>query len=167
MRLLASDFGSSFVEEIAGLVLFLAFVIYVVPVPQLRRRMNERQAAIGEQLAAGDRAREQAAALLEARKGALETARVEAARLVEQARASAERLRQEGERRAEAEYQRIVAKAAVDIELERGRMRSEVVAELNELVLIGARGVVEAELTGERQHRLIDEAIAAAETEVA
>jgi ATP synthase F0 subunit b len=168
VRLLASaDFGASFYEELGGLVLFLWVVFYKVPGPQLKRRMNERQAAIGAQLAAGEQARAQAGVLLEARRAALETARVEAARLVEQARSAAERLTAEGQRRAAEEYDRLVVKAATDIELERGRVRDEVVVELGALVVAGARQVVEAELNGERQHRLIGEAIAAAESEVA
>jgi ATP synthase F0 subunit b len=168
VRLLAaSDFGSSFYEEIAGLVLFLAFAIYKFPGPLLKRAMDSRQQAIGAQLAAGEQARAQAAVLLDARRAALETARIEAARLVENAGASAERLTAEGERRAAEEYDRLVAKAAADIELERGRLRDEVVTELGDLVVAGARQVVEAELNGERQHRLIGETITAAETEVA
>lgn len=168
MRLLASaDFGAAFYEEIAGLVLFLAFAIFKFPGPLLKRAMDARQRAIGAQLDAGEQARAQAEALVASRRAALEAAKGDAANLVEQARGSAERLRADGERRAGEEYERLVAKAAADLELERARMRDEVIAELSGLVVAGATEVVEAELDTGRQHRLIGEAISAAESEVA
>ncbi len=167
-RLLASagDFGAAWVEEIAALVI-LAALFYWKLWPYLRKAMDQRRQAISSQLSAGAEAAAEAAALVEARRAAVETAKVDAQRLVEQARATSARLVAEGDRRAAEEYERLVAKAATDVELERARLRDEVVAELSVLVVAGATEVVQAELDAPRQHRLIGEAIAAAETEVA
>ncbi len=160
------DFGEGFYEELAALVI-LAGLFYWKAWPYLRKMMDRRRQTIADQLSAGEQARAQGEALVQSRRAALEAARGEAAGLVEQARASAERLVAEGERRAAHEHERLVAKAASDLELERARQRDELITELSSLVVAGAARLVVAELDEGRQRRLIDEAIAAAEAEVA
>jgi F-type H+-transporting ATPase subunit b len=162
----SSNFGESYWEEVAAFVIFI-WLIYRYAWPPLRRLMDRREAFLNDQLSAGEQARQQAQSLVEERRAALEAARSESASLLENARAGADRLRADGERRAAEEHDRLVAKAAIDIELERERLKEEVVSELSALVVEGATRVVEAELDQHRQHRLIDEAIAAAENEVA
>jgi len=168
VRVLAAtvDFGESFWEEVGALVILIG-LFYWKAWPALRKQMDRRAQIIASQLSAGEESRAAAEALVNQRRAALEAAKVEARTLVEQAGVSAARLAEDGERRAGEEYERLVARAATDIALERSRLMDEVVAELSGLVIAGATQVIEAELDARRQHRLIDEAITAAETEVA
>ena len=160
----SANIGESFVLEIVGIVIvFLIVRRYIAPL--LAKLMNQRAESIRVQLAAGDEARAAAQELVAERHRALEQAREEAVGIVEQARHSAEQLVAEGHRKSQGEYGRIVARATVEIELERNRVRDEVMREMSLLVVTGARRLVDEELDEPRHHLLIDEAIVAAESE--
>lgn len=162
----AVNFGESYVLELVGLALVVVFVVRKV-VPPLRRAMNAQSESIRTQLASGDEMRAAAERVVAERKAALDAARAEAARIVEQARSSAEQIVEDGRRRGDEEHQRLVARAATEIELTRARVREDVSSQFALLVIEAAEAVVEAELNVEIHHHLIAEAIAAAESEVA
>lgn len=158
------NFGLSYVLELVGLLLVVVFVVRRV-VPPLRSAMNRQEEAIRTQLAAGDEARAASKRLVEARRAELERARTEAEAIVAQARESAAQLVEDGRRRADDERARLVARAAVEVELARTQARDEVTARIASLVVSAAEAVVGAELDGPTHHHLIAQAIAAAESE--
>jgi F-type H+-transporting ATPase subunit b len=162
--LASANFGERYVLEWAGLVLVVAVIWWKV-VPWLRVQMNAKQSSIKAQLAAGDEARAAAERIVAQRSAELEAARREAAAIVEQAKRSAAQIVEDGRTRGEDEYQRLVTRASTEIELARARSRDEVTWRIAGLVISAAEAVVEAELDTEMHHHLIDEAIAAAESE--
>jgi len=164
MVLASANFGLSYILELVGLALVVVFVVRKVA-PPLRAAMARQEDAIRTQLAAGDEARASAQLLVARRREELERARAEAETIVAQARTSAEQLVEDGRRRAEEERERLVARAAVEVELARAQARDEVTARVAGLVVAAAEAIVEAELDDETHHHLIAQAIAAAEAE--
>jgi ATP synthase F0 subunit b len=161
-----SDFGESFILEIAAMVvLIVLFVRYVLP--PLRRAMNGKTESIRAQLSAGDEARAKALELVAVRESELNQARAEVAGIVQQARASTEQLLADGRRRADVEYQRIVGRVDVELALERAKVRDDVIEAIGDLVARAVTRVVVAELNERNHHRLIMEAITATESEAA
>jgi F-type H+-transporting ATPase subunit b len=164
--LASADFGTSFILELVALVFIAAFIVRKV-LPPLRRAMDGKLESIRAQLSAGDAAKAAAAALVSQRREALATGRTEAESLVEQARRSAEQITEDGRHKAEAEYARLVGHVEIEIALEQAKLRDEVLGRIGELVGETVQRVVAAELNENSHHRLIDEAIAAVETEAA
>ncbi len=164
MVLASANFGESYILEVVGLVLVVVFIVRRVA-PPLAKLMNDKQASIRSQLAAGDEARAAAEQVVAKRAAELEVARQEAATILDQARVSAGQLVDDGRRRAEDEYQRLVTRASTELDLARSRAREEVMAHIASLVVAAAEAVVESELDSATHHHLIDEAIAAAESE--
>jgi F-type H+-transporting ATPase subunit b len=164
VTLAASDFGLSFgLEWVAlGIVVWL-FVRYAVPF--LRPRMNARIESIKVELESGDEARREAGELVATRAAALEEAKAEAEALVKRAQQAAAHLIGAGRERAGGEYALALTRADVAIDLARARVREDVIAQVGALVVAVAERVVAAELDERGHHRLIAEAIAAAESE--
>lgn len=160
----AGNFGISFLLELLGLVI-VAFLIWKYVAPPLNRVMAKRLETIRAQLAAGDEARAEAARLVQERKDALAKATEEAAQIVERAKKSAELLVEDGARRADEEHDRIVGRIDYEIEAARSRAREEILSELGAVVVFATEAVIRAELTEPIHHQLIDEAIAATETQ--
>ena len=162
----ADNFGLSFLLEIVGFVVLVWFVLKKFPGPLVVKMMNAKLADIRGQLSAGEEAADAAAALVADRKAALDAAAGEAAAIVEQARRGALLVASESDRQADEEYERIVRRAGAAIEAARGSVRAEIMAQVGRLVVAATTDVVEAELDGAAQHRLIGEAITATEAEV-
>jgi F-type H+-transporting ATPase subunit b len=160
----SSNFGISYLLEWVALVLVAVFIWRVVA-PPLRRAMERQTEAISEQLRTGERLRAESERLLEERRAALEQARAEAESIVGQAQRNAVALLEQGRQRADEEYAHALVRAASAIELARAQIREEIVAEIGSAVVSAAARVVAAELDGPVHHRLIAEAISAAETE--
>jgi ATP synthase F0 subunit b len=160
-----TDFGLSFILEWVALVVIVVIVVRNFPVPQLRRMMNARMEAIHAQLVAGEKARRDAERIVAERSAALERAQTEATSIVSRAERNAEHLLANGRERADGEYTLAVTRAQIAIELARAQVRTEVINEVGALVAAVAAKVVAAELDERDHHRLIAEAIAAAETE--
>ena len=160
-----TDFGLSFILEWVALVVIVVIVVRNFPVPQLRRMMNARMEAIHAQLVAGEKARRDAERIVAERSAALERAQTEAMSIVSRAERNAEHLLANGRERADGEYTLAVTRAQIAIELARAQVRTEVINEVGALVAAVAAKVVAAELDERDHHRLIAEAIAAAETE--
>lgn len=167
MILATADFGLSFYVELASLLIIAWFVYRYVwhGGIKLQSRLNAQIDAIRAQFAAGDEARAAAERLVEERRRALEAAKVEADMIVEQAHRSAQFLIDDGVRRAEEDYGRIIGRIATEVEAARSRARQEVLSELGEVIVHATEVVVRAELDEGLQRRLIDEAIAATESE--
>ncbi len=164
--LLASQFGESYVLEWVGFLLF-ALIVWRKVLPPLRKVMDNQAERIRDSLEAAQRARVSGEGVLGQARHQLEVARREAATVVEQARRSAEQLLAEAQRRAREDHERLLARAAVEIDLERARVRDEISAEVSVAVVQAADQIVRRELNSTHQRRLVDQAIAAAEAEVA
>jgi F-type H+-transporting ATPase subunit b len=156
--------GFTFVLELVGFLLVLWFIARYV-LPPLRRAMATREAQIRNAIDAADESRREAAALVQQRREALEAARAEARQIIDQANEVAEQLRQDGRQRGQDEYERLVQAARSEIELERQRARDEVMSDVGSLVLMAAERVIGAGLDAGRHRALVDEAIAAAESD--
>jgi F-type H+-transporting ATPase subunit b len=154
--------GFTFVLELIAFLLVLAFIAKYV-LPPLRRAMNEREAQIRNSIEAAGQARADADRLATERRELLEAARQEARGIVDQANQIAEQLRGEGRQRAQEEYERLVAAAQAEIELQAQRARDEVMADVGALVLQAAERVIGGGLDSERHRALVDEAITAAQ----
>jgi F-type H+-transporting ATPase subunit b len=154
--------GFTFVLELIGFVLTLA-LIAKFPLPLLRKAMADRANHIRNSIESAEQARAEAEALAKERRDLLEHARAEARSIVDQANEIAEQLREEGRQRGQEEYERLVASAQSEIDLERQRARDEVMADVSALVLQAAERVVGAGLDDARHRALVDEAISAAQ----
>jgi ATP synthase F0 subunit b len=165
MILASADFGLSFALEWVALGVVAWFVVRVFPVPYLRPRMNARVEAIRAELAAVEQSRLDAAELVAERTASLDEARRQAEAIATRARESAARLIAEGNVRAGAEYAQALARADAAITLAVALVREQVIREVGALVVTVAAKVVATELDAAGHHRLIDEAIAAAESE--
>jgi F-type H+-transporting ATPase subunit b len=161
----AGNFGLSYLLEWIALAFVVAFIWRYVA-PPLRKAMDAKRQQIGASLSEGDRAQTEAEALVTERRAALESAKAEAAAILAQAQQSAAAMLAEGGRRAEEERDRIISRAAAEIDGARIRLRAEVISEVGALVVAAAEQVVAAELDAANQHRLIGEAIEATEQEV-
>lgn len=164
MILASSNFGVSYALEWLAIALVAAFIWRYVA-PPLRRAMNRQTDVIREQLTTGERLREEAEQILSGREAALERARVEAESIVTQAQRNSEALIEQGHQRADVEYDRALSRAASAIDLARAQIRLEVLEEVGSVVVSAAARVIAAELDQPLHHRLIAEAISAAESE--
>ncbi|HXZ82833.1 MAG TPA: hypothetical protein VED84_03665 [Acidimicrobiales bacterium] len=163
MILASSDFGLSFALEWVALAIVVSLVVRYV-VPWLGAQMNARAEAIGAELAAGEQVCVAAEQLVADCAAALEQAKAEAAAIVARARDNAEHVVAEGRARADREYGHALFQAEVAIDLSRAHLREEVIARVGALVVTAATNVVAAELSDQGHHRLIGEAIVAAES---
>lgn len=163
--LASSDFlvpNFTFVLEWVAFLLVLGFFAKVI-LPPLKKAMDDREFQIRSAIQSADDARREAGDLAEQRRQSLEAARQEARQIVDQANEVAEQLRLEGRQRGQEEYDRLVASARSEIELERQRARDEVMSDVGELVLRAAERVLGSGLDDERHRALVDEAISAAQ----
>jgi F-type H+-transporting ATPase subunit b len=154
--------GFTFVLELIAFLLVLGFIAKYV-LPWLRRAMNEREAQIRNSIESAEQAKADAERMAKERRELLEAARQEARGIVDQASQIAEQLREEGRQRGQEEYDRLLAAAQSEIELQRQRARDEVMADVGTLVLQAAERVIGAGLDDERHRALVDEAISAAQ----
>ena len=147
------------------MVIIVFIVVRKFPMPQLRRMMSARLEAIHAQLVASEKARRDAERIVSECSAALERARTDAAVIVSRAERNAEHLLANGRERADGEYMLALTRARIGIELARAQIRAEEINAVGALVVAVAAKVVAAELDERDHHRLIAEAIAAAEAE--
>lgn len=153
------DLSLSIVVEIiafVAMILILGRWVY----PRVMEAAEGRQRQISEQLAAAERARQEAEQRLADAVTRLDEARSQSAEIVEGASRSAEQLRGELRGRAQEEARRIVEGAQRDIEAERQKAIDAVRGQVADLVVAATEKVV-GETLDERRHRsLIERAIA-------
>jgi F-type H+-transporting ATPase subunit b len=153
------DLSLSFVVEIVAfvvLILILGRWVY----PPVMDAAERRQRQIGEQLAAAERARQEAEQRLNEAKARLDEARRQAAEIIEGGNRSAEQLRAELRNRAQEEARRIVDNAQREIEAERQKAIDSVRGQVAELVVAATEKVVGETLDDQRHRSLIERAIA-------
>ncbi len=153
------DLSASFIAEVIAFVLMI-LILGRWAFPVVMRVAEERQRLIGEQLAAAERARQEAQERLRAAEASLQEARGRAAEVIEGAGRSAEQLRAELRARAEEEARRIAESARRDIEAERQQAIDSVRGQVADLVVAATEKVVGETLDDKRHRALIDRAIA-------
>lgn len=151
--------GTFFIELIVSILLILA--IYKWVLPPLNKAMEERQGKIRDSLEAADRARADAEAADDERRTVLEDARHQAREIVATANRTAEQVRADAQARAQADFERIVASAEVEVGLARQRAVEEAAARLGELVMDVVERVIGREVSYEAHRDLIEEAVEA------
>ena len=153
------DLSLSFVVEV------IAFVVMILVLgrwvyPRVMEAAEGRQRQISEQLAAAERARQEAEQRLTDAQARLEEARTRGAEIIEAANRSGEQLRGDLRTRAQEEAQRIVDGAVRDIEAERRKAIDSVRGQVADLVVAATEKVVGETLDDQRHRSLIERAIA-------
>jgi F-type H+-transporting ATPase subunit b len=155
--------GTFIVELIVFLVILFLITKYILP--PLNRAMTARQEQIRGSLEAAERARVDAAQADDERRAALEEARQQAREVVAQANRTADQVAADSHTRAQAEYERIVTSAEAEVALARQRAVDEAAARLGEMVLEVVERIIGREVDAEAHRDLIDEAVAAVQSE--
>src|SRR5580692_7553377 len=151
--------GTFFIELIVSIVLILA--IYKWVLPPINKAMEDRQEKIRESLDAADKARADAEAADDERRSILEEARHQAREIVATANRTAEQVRTDNQARGQADYERIVGNADVEIALARQRAVEEAAARMGEVVMEVVERIIGREVNLDVHRELIDEAVTA------
>lgn len=121
------------------------------------RMLDERSARIKESMDRAEAIKEQLARTSEETRLQLEAARKEGQSILDQANQIAERVRTQARQEAQAEADKIVAKARVQLEQEREQTMAELRREMADLVVSAAGRVIGQSLDDRAQHRLVEE----------
>lgn len=158
--------GPTFIVE---LVIFLCVlgVLAKWVLPYVNRAMEERQQAITRELTEADEAKKRASELEKQYQQIVEQGQAEAQQLKDEAAKIGEQLRQELHQKGEEEYNRLVARAAVDIDASARRASLELRAQVASLVMAVVEKTLGDGLTLANQSDLIDRAIAQVEAQAA
>jgi F-type H+-transporting ATPase subunit b len=151
--------GTFIIELVVSILLILA--IYKWVLPPINKAMEERQEKIRTSLEAADQARADAEAADDERRSVLEQARQQAREIVATANRTAEQVRTDMQARGQAEYDRLVGNADVEIALARQRAVEEAAARMGEVVMEVVERVIEREVNLDVHRDLIDEAVTA------
>jgi F-type H+-transporting ATPase subunit b len=157
--------GTFFVELVVFIVLLLIARRYFVP--PIVKAMENRQEKVRASLAAAEAARAEAAQAADERALVLAEARDQARQIVAAAMTTSDQVKSEAVGRAQAEYDRIVAGAQVEVEAARQRAVESATASVGELVFDLVAKVVGREVDQSAHDELIREAIAALRSEAA
>src|SRR2546421_35702 len=131
--------------------------------PALLKAVEERERRIQQQLEEAERARAEAARLLEEHKRTMAAARAEAQELIAQARTVAEKERAALLAQAREQYEQLLDPARKDIEGEKGKAILELRREAVDLSIAAASKLIEANLDSDANRRLVTEYLASLE----
>jgi F-type H+-transporting ATPase subunit b len=151
--------GTFFVELAVTIILIVAFAKWLLP--PLTKAMENRQAEIRASLDAAAAAKQDAEAADDERHKVLDEARGQAREIVATAQQTADTVAKDAQARAQAEYDRIVASAAQEVQVARQRAVDEAASRLGEIVLDVVTKVIGREIDAEAHRELIDDAVAA------
>lgn len=140
----------------------LVFVILLAALwrlgwPAILKSVEERERRIQQQLDEAERARTEAARLLEEHKRTIAAARNEAQEMVAKARAVAEKERETLLAKAREEYEQLLARARKDITTEKEKAILELRREAVDLSIAAASKLIEAKLDTDANRRLVME----------
>lgn len=149
-------------ELIGGVIAFaiVFFFVWRFAAPAINNLLEERQAAIGGQLAEAEKAKEEAESLLQDYRTQLAEAREKGNEIIEEARNQAEQMKNDIVSKAEAEAAEIVSKAREDAQNERSRALADARRDVANLSIDLAEKVVGDHLDREAQMALIERYIA-------
>src|SRR3989440_531622 len=131
--------------------------------PALLKAVEERERRIQQQLEEAERARAEAARLLEEHKRLVAAARAEAQELIAQARTVAEKERAALLAQAREQYEQLLDRARKDIESEKEKAILELRREAVDLSIAAASKLIEANLDSDANRRLVTEYLASLE----
>jgi F-type H+-transporting ATPase subunit b len=156
--------NGTFFVELATFVAILVFAWKKI-LPPLNRAMEARQEKIRVSLELADQARAEAAAAGDERQQVLAQARDQAREIVAAAQATADQVKAEAAGRGQAEYDRIVGSAAIEVDTARQRAIDEASARIGEIVFDLVAKIVGREVDQSAHEDLIREAVAALNAE--
>ena len=139
-------------------ITFLVFVWFCWKFiwPPLVHAMQERQKAIGEGLAASERAEKDLALAQERATDHLRHAKEEAQKILEQARNQANQMIENAKNEARAEGERLKEAQRAEIEQEVNRAKEQLRGQVAVLAIAGAEKVLGASVDAERHRELLD-----------
>ena len=152
--------NGTFVVELVVVAVIL-FLVTKYLVPPINGALEARQEKIRTALEAADAARDSAAASDDERQRILNEARDNAREIVTAAQATADQVKAEAGGRAQAEYDRIVASAQVEVAAARQRAVDEASARIGEIVFDLVATIVGREVDQSAHQELVREAVAA------
>jgi F-type H+-transporting ATPase subunit b len=141
----------------------LLVVLWRLGWPALLKSVEDRERRIQQQLDEAERARAEAARLLEEHKRTIAAARNEAQEMVAKARAVAEKERQTLLAKAREEYDQLLARARKEIGVEKEKAILELRREAVDLSIAAASKLVEAKLDTDANRRLVMDYLATLE----
>jgi len=163
----ASNFlvpNGTFIVELVIFFLVLGFLARYV-LPRVNQVMEERQGTIRQALADAEEAKRRSEEAESEYRRAMDEARSQARQLVEEANRLGEDLRGQSRERAEAEYQRIIARAEADIDSSARRAAEELRTQMGDLVVTVVERVIGQAMDQSAQKALIDRTISEVERE--
>jgi F-type H+-transporting ATPase subunit b len=135
------------------------FVLRKYAWPAITEALDKRQRAIEESIETAERARADAAALLEEYRQRLREARAQADEIVARARKAGEVHERETLEEAKARREELVEQTRRDIEAETRRAIQEIRAEVADLTILATEKVTRKALDADDQRRLVEEAL--------
>jgi F-type H+-transporting ATPase subunit b len=127
--------------------------------PQISAALDKRQRAIEESIDTAERARTDAAQLLEEYRGRLREARAQADEIVARARKAGEVHERETLEEARTRREELLEQTRRDIEVETRRAIQEIRAEVADLTIMATEKVTRKALDADDQLRLVEEAL--------
>lgn len=128
--------------------------------PELLGAVRERERRLEEQIAAAEKSRAEAAALLEEHRKLLSGARTEAQEILNKAKSVAEKEREALLAKARGEYEQLLARARKEIVDEKDKALLELRREAVDLSIAAASRLIDAKLDSEANRRLVMEYLA-------
>ena len=142
---------------IAFLVAF--FILRKWAWPAISEALDKRQRAIEESIETAERARTEAAALLDEYRGRLREARAQAEEIIARARKAGEVHERETVEEARTKREELLEQTRRDIEAETRRAIQEIRSEVADLTILATEKVTRKSLTEDDQKRLVEEAL--------
>jgi F-type H+-transporting ATPase subunit b len=143
------------------LIAFLAalFILRKYAWPAITEALDKRQRAIEESIETAERARTEAAALLEEYRARLREARAQAEEIIARARKAGEVGEREAIEGARAKREELLEQTRRDIEAETRRAIQEIRSEVADLTILATEKVTRKTLDDDDQKRLVEEAL--------
>jgi F-type H+-transporting ATPase subunit b len=151
---------TSFIIELIVSIVLL-YIIWKKVWPLINTAMAKKQEQIRASLESADQARADALAADDERHAVLDETRQTAQEIVAQANRTAEAVRVDAQARGEADFERIVGSAELEVALARQRAVEEAANRLGEIVMDVVERVIAREVNAEAHHDLIAEAVGA------
>jgi len=138
----------------------LLVVLWRLGWPALLKTVEERERRIQQQLAEAERARAEAARLLEEHKRTIATAKAEAQEVLAKAKALADKERETLLAKARQEYEHLLERARHEIDAEKEKAIVELRREAVDLSIAAASKLLQAQLDSETNRKLVLEYLA-------
>ena len=166
VALAASDSGNFLVSPSVGLMIWTLiavsvtfYVLYRYAFPRIQEALDRRQRAIEDAISESERARTEAAKLLEEYRERLREARTQSEEIVVRARKAAEEHERESLDAARRQREDLLEQTRRDVEAETRRAIQEIRNEVADLTVLATEKVTRKTLDDADQRRLVEEAL--------